>query len=189
MPPRRCCTAISTKRTDPAACGSYHALIGLFSAPRLPRRFPGLIAGVLLLATVTACRATPGDRSNVPIAFPGDPQPMDSVACNSLLSEAEVEATLGRDVIPLGRSASSCYWTGGGTTVQLVFGTGDGVAAWRDEILGTYTERLDAPGVEAWAAPGGASVAGFGPGRGLLVHGAGSRQEALALVLLALPRL
>jgi hypothetical protein len=147
------------------------------------------VAALLLLTGITGCRASPSASSAAHIAFSGDPEPMDAIACNALLSESEVQATLGRDVIPLGRSASSCSWTGGGTTVQLVFGTGEGVVHWRAQVLATFTERVRATGAEVWAESDGTSVAGFGPSRGLLVHGAASREAALALLFLALPRL
>jgi hypothetical protein len=134
------------------------------------------------------------DPSETPIAsraeidFADAPVDMDAIECDDLLAEGEVEGILGEDVTPLGRFASSCYWTGGGTAVQLVFNTRS-PNEWRAALLETYTDHLPIEGVDVWAEPNSESIAAFGPARGAVVHGINSRDQALEILLLALSRL
>ncbi len=114
---------------------------------------------------------------------------MDAIACESLLTLSEVESVMGTDVVAIGRRASSCYWLRGGASLQLVFNTSVTVPHWREELLKTYTDHVVDSGAELWAEPGGESVAAFGPGRGLIVHGLGSRVDAIRLLRLAIGRL
>ncbi len=123
------------------------------------------------------------------ISIDQPPTPMDDVDCDALLTEAEVEAILGTDVRPVGRRASSCYWTGRQAVVQLVFNTSDLVDGWRGLLLETYTVPLDTAGVEVRGERDSESVAAFGPDRGVIVHGVRARDQAIALCLLALSRL
>ncbi|MDA0351719.1 MAG: hypothetical protein O3A10_05870 [Chloroflexi bacterium] len=114
---------------------------------------------------------------------------MADIECDALLTAAEVERVVGVDVTPVGRIASSCYWSGNGVFIQLVFNTSDGFARWRSALLASFTEDARAVGFESWADPRSESVAAFGPDRGVIVHGVDSRADALALLRLALGRL
>ncbi len=125
------------------------------------------------------------------VTFAGPPVVMDAVACDTLLSEAEIAEALGQAYAGTGRVASSCYWSAAdGSLVQLVFQTGDTVLRWREELLRTYAEFIGvAEGVELWGEPGDDSIAAFGPGRGLIMHGVGDRDGVVELLLMALARL
>lgn len=146
-----------------------------------------LAAVVLLLAT--GCGQVPSAAPSTAATEVGTPQAMEDVACEGLLTRAEVEAVVGGQVVSLGRRASSCHWLRGGQVVQLVFNTSDFVARWREELLQTYTQRVDANGADVWAEPGGESVAAFRDDRGVIVHGVPDRASAVGLALLALGRL
>ena len=148
-----------------------------------------VIIGLLAMAGCgTSAPSEAPAATAVEIDFADAPLDMDAIDCDDLLTEEEVEGIVGEDVRPLGRSFSSCYWIGNRTAVQLVFNT-QSVDEWRAALLETYTDRLPIDGVEVWAEPGSESIAGFGPGRGAVVHGVQSREEALAILLLALARL
>jgi len=144
-----------------------------------------------LMALVALAGCAPAEGTGTPLPSLDLSHPaaaMDDVVCDRLASEQEVEAIVGRDLTALGRSFSSCYWTGFLKDVQLVFNTGAQVEAWRTSLLETYTDRAEVDGLELWAERGSDSVAAFGPDRGLIVHGL-SDHEAAQLLRLALPRL
>lgn len=146
---------------------------------------------VLLAFALSACASTPSVSApaSVELDFADPPLAMDTVDCDALLSEVEVETILETDVAPVGRRASSCYWTASGGVVQLVFNTSEQFGQWRDTLQGTYTRPIDVGGVDVRAEPGSESVAGFGPDRGAIVHGVHAEGRAVQLLLLALSRL
>jgi hypothetical protein len=114
---------------------------------------------------------------------------MDEIQCEDLLTEAEVEQVLNFDVTPIGRKASSCYWSVDTGLIQLVFNTGAGFAAWKRELLRSFTEKIDIAGFEVWAEPATGSVTAFGLDRGLIIHGVHSQKDAVTLISLAFVRL
>lgn len=154
---------------------------------------------VLLTATLGCANSSSSIAADVPLStleaesvtFDGPPKALDEVECAELITDEEVGAILeAAEVTAIDLTHSSCYWFADDAFFQLVVNTGDGYPRWRQQLLEDYTEELEVTDdLELRGNPANSSFAAFGPDRGLLLHGLGSRDQALRLLLLAISRL
>lgn len=158
-----------------------------------------LLLLLVLLAAAFGCDPSSPGAADTPLSAPAAesitfdeaPKATDEVECAELISDEEVGAILeAAEVTALGLTHSSCSWFADDVFFQLVLNTNDGYPDWRQLLLEEYTEVLQVTDdLELRGDPANGSFAAFGPDRGLLLHGLGSRDDALQLLLLAISRL